>query len=1527
MPMITGGFRNQPSPTDYPTYLLSYVPTPLRTTSPNQNPNDTTLPSVLPSVSSSILPSTRPSVSSTMEPSIQASDDPSIHPSEQPSNTPSNLPSTLPPNMSTSHPTTPAEPSEPFKLTYPPSNFPPKSPSTDDPTFASSSIIQRMEQPPNQYGRKPSRNQSRFPASPRQPSSANASNPSTPSGSFTNKPTRSRGRAPSRDNYHGRHDGGDKDAKKKGSKPDKNSYANMREEGDENNQDDEVEHVPGSNSSGPSISPSSAPFVTPSGIPSLNSSALPSLLPSSSTSTKNGTTNKLMVGNSTFTKYNNTELSPSWRPPTFKPTHTAAADNASSPDDRNTTVTHSSTPSFSPSTLEPSSHYPSQRPSMRPTKVGPPSVYPSQFRSEAPSAVPTQEPTVDPFDPSIGSTLGPTVNSTSISSVAEEGINESQLVKGEKNGSTKVSFTLISSHSNGDSSKNSTSSQGENGPHNSQQQGEVSVVKENENSEGEQYEGYNVLDVKEFEDEDNNIKVIINLEHLDSQSPNVVPTPSMETKPSSGGLTKVPTSSPSPQVSKEEVVVPEEAPLTMVFNIGPRNPPSPTPASSPNEISDSSNEKPTKVAMSEYVPTEYSNNDAKGSEKEEPIKMEFNLGPRYPPSPNSAPFFREPTTPSYNGPTKVFVGDYEAKEVKQVEDLKTVITYHRGKVTMKMGPDVADEEKYKYPTYYPTYIPTTSVAERPSDITTFHKDILIPKSPPETEDKAPSFAASSEKRGSSSSKVNFSMSFVSSETREENNDEDSAEKTQTASITFEPSTSPNEKEKETSSTVVNVEKRGSSSSKVNFKIPFDSSKVNEEKSYDGKNLEQTLSISTSSSSTSPPDINDNTPSTVTTVEKIESSSSKVNTKLSYDSSGEFVGKDNQDSEENSLTSSTTVASSRMATMSNFPTSFPTYLIFPTMSPLNEHVSLSRPEPTSLTNSRESPSTFKLSGEHDVLPTPDVPGTPWPTYIPTSHEYISPQRNSPFVSRPSGGNYRPTSSYTSRNPPSQALGAEKSFSGAVSPVPSPGHNTAEPTYYVYPTYYPTTWFPTYIPTSQEPASVKRTSPYGGQTFFARPTSTNQDRKPPSQEQSTEGQELAKDLSRSGSSPHPTFIPTYFVTTNQNRNSTLDFEGSSPLGGNLDIVPGYPPTPNNGYPGANGARSAAPTPFVDASFSWTWAPSFDGKNKENVTSKGEDDNASEMVAPTPSADSSLHWTWAPTLYQNESSTTSAYEDDITQVVPSAMNESYEEAISSLFEKRFCPGYPFGKEPSSQKENTHVLFAYGVQTNRDIEREVAFLQALILYDVASSLLRCSLQTKKSLRDSHPDEFEQYVSRVYYENDGSFYTLNGNCTPTVQEASECAVVESLLYVTVATGYEEKVISDALAVINYKLRAGSYVNEHILRTQYLGPESNKLPFPIQENEVLSQDSSALPATFYAAIAVVVLAIFALISFVIMGMKVQRAQRLTRPNQNKHKSMHLTVSDIEDTAIHHYTDDIHGDTRTTFQMTPPRTFFAQEYRE
>lgn len=1343
MPMITGGFRNHPPPTDYPTYLLSYAPTALPTTSPNQNPTDTIRSSILPSISSSILPSIRPSVSSSMEPSILASDDPSNHPSEQPSNTPSNPPSTLPPNMSTSHPTTPTEPSAPFKSTYPPSNFPSKFPSTDDPTSTSSSIIQRMEQPPNQYGRKPSRNQSRFPPSPRQPSSANVPNPSTPTGSFTSKPTRSRGRVPSRDNNNGRHDSGGKDAKKKGSKPDKNSHANTRKDGDKSNQHAELEHVPGSNSSGPSFLPSSAPSAIPSAIPSLNSSASLSLLPSLIMSTKNGTTNKLMAGNSTFTKHNNTELSPSWQPTTFKPTNTTVADNATSPEDENTTATQSYTSPFSPPTMKPSSRHPSQSPSMRPKKVEPPSVYPSQFPSVAPSAVPPQEPTVGP---SIGSTLGSTVNSTSISFVAGEAINESEL-KGEKNGSTKVSFTLKSSQSNGESSKNSTSSQGENGPHNSQQQGGVSVVKENENSGGEQYEGYNVLDVKEFEDEDNNIEVIINLEHLDSQSPNAVPTSSMEAEPSSGGLTNVPTSLPSPQVSQEEVVVPEEAPLKMVFNIGPRDPPSPTPASSPNEISDSSNEKSTKVAMGEYGPAEYSNNDEKGSEEEETIKMEFDLGPRHPPSPNSAPSFREPTTPSYNGPTKVSVGDYEAKEVKRVEDVNTLITFHRGKVTMKMGPDVADDEKYKYPTYYPTYIPTDLVEKEPSVTTTFHKDILIPKSPPEREDRAPSFAVSSEKRGSSSSKVNFNMSFVSSETREENNGEDSAEKTQTTSTTFVSSASSNEKEKETS-TVVNVEKRGSSSSKVNFKIPFVSSKTNEEKSDDGKDLEQTFSTSASSFSASTPDANKNTPSTVATVDKRESSTSKVNTKLSYNSLGEFVGNDKQNSEENFQTWSTAVA------YPTFPTSFPTYLIFPTMSPSNEHVSSSRSESASLKNSIESPSTLNSSEEPTqyVLPTPDVPGTPWPTYIPTAHEYLSPQRNSPFVSRPSGGYSRPTSSYTSRNSPSQAMGAE----GSLSPFPSPSHTTAEPTYYVYPTYYPTTWFPTYIPTSQEPASVTRTSPYGGQPFFVRPTSTNQDRKPPSQEQSTQGPELAKDLSRSALSPHPTFLPTFFTTTNQNINSTLNFKGSSPHEGDLDIVPGYQPTPTDGYPVAIGAKSAAPTPFVDSTFSWTWAPSFDGKNEENATSEGEDDDTSAMVVHTPSDNSSLHWTWAPTISQNESSTTSAYEDNITPVAPSALNESYEEAISSLFEKRFCPGFPFGIEPSSQKENVQVLFAYGVQTNREVEQDVAFLQALILDDVASSLLRCFLQTKKSLRDNHPDEIEQYASRVYYENDGSFYTLS---------------------------------------------------------------------------------------------------------------------------------------------------------------------------
>ncbi len=172
------------------------------------------------------------------------------------------------------------------------------------------------------------------------------------------------------------------------------------------------------------------------------------------------------------------------------------------------------------------------------------------------------------------------------------------------------------------------------------------------------------------------------------------------------------------------------------------------------------------------------------------------------------------------------------------------------------------------------------------------------------------------------------------------------------------------------------------------------------------------------------------------------------------------------------------------------------------------------------------------------------------------------------------------------------------------------------------------------------------------------------------------------------------------------------------------------------------------------------------------------------------------------------------------------------------------------------------------------------------------------------------------------------GNCTPTVPEASECAIVESLLYVTVATGHEDRVISEALALINYKLRVGSYSNEHILRTQYLGPDSKNLPSsPIHENNVLSADSSSpVPATFYAAIAIVVLAMLALISFIMISIKVRRVRRLLNANADKHKSLSLTVGDYEDIPVFQHTDDQREDIRVMFHMPPPRTC-AHEFRE
>lgn len=86
-------------------------------------------------------------------------------------------------------------------------------------------------------------------------------------------------------------------------------------------------------------------------------------------------------------------------------------------------------------------------------------------------------------------------------------------------------------------------------------------------------------------------------------------------------------------------------------------------------------------------------------------------------------------------------------------------------------------------------------------------------------------------------------------------------------------------------------------------------------------------------------------------------------------------------------------------------------------------------------------------------------------------------------------------------------------------------------------------------------------------------------------------------------------------------------------------------------------------------------------------------------------------------------------------------------SIYQKRSCPGFPNGVDPTSQMQEQEIIFAYGIQTTESIETSVDIVQYWILEDVAMNLLHCST-------DESSGRFllEPTVSSVYYmENDTS--------------------------------------------------------------------------------------------------------------------------------------------------------------------------------
>ena len=115
--------------------------------------------------------------------------------------------------------------------------------------------------------------------------------------------------------------------------------------------------------------------------------------------------------------------------------------------------------------------------------------------------------------------------------------------------------------------------------------------------------------------------------------------------------------------------------------------------------------------------------------------------------------------------------------------------------------------------------------------------------------------------------------------------------------------------------------------------------------------------------------------------------------------------------------------------------------------------------------------------------------------------------------------------------------------------------------------------------------------------------------------------------------------------------------------------------------------------------------------------------------------------------------------------------------------------------------------------------------------------------------------------------------------DATDCSIVQSAIYLTVNIGHEEEARAKALSMIHHQLERGSYEQDTILHTSYLGPDLEKLTTIDNGKDTvgtLNEDagsSSSHPTSFYIAIGVVSLALLALVLFLAMVIRVRRGRK------------------------------------------------------
>ncbi|KAL9180590.1 hypothetical protein ACHAXT_011043 [Thalassiosira profunda] len=318
----------------------------------------------------------------------------------------------------------------------------------------------------------------------------------------------------------------------------------------------------------------------------------------------------------------------------------------------------------------------------------------------------------------------------------------------------------------------------------------------------------------------------------------------------------------------------------------------------------------------------------------------------------------------------------------------------------------------------------------------------------------------------------------------------------------------------------------------------------------------------------------------------------------------------------------------------------------------------------------------------------------------------------------------------------------------------------------------------------------------------------------------------------------------------------------------------PTPSTEEPTYILYPSYSPTTAIP-----TYAPTGSSESSEDEPPPGADErHGFKEPVNAPAVEDVDGWTWKPTPGDGTAESEEEESEQPSQEDGSEQQEGNSDSLSSIYDKRICPGYPFGVDPLVSKTEEEVFFAYGIQTTegkhgRSIERSVERMQLWVLEDVAHGLLHCpDSSALGDVRDG-----KQEVSRVYYVEDDSIATLNP-CTPTVTNATGCAIVQSAIYLTATHGHEEEARANALSIVHSRLQRGAYEEGTILHTSYLGPDLDTLGLfntnkASSRSEEGSSSSDPRPVSFYVAIGVVALAVCALGLYVTIRLRAKRERR------------------------------------------------------